>query len=294
MKNLFLISLLIFTGLYSCSDKISINKETTITISTFNMEWLGDGIKDQKVRSEGDYRRFADIIKNMEADIVCCQEVENITALNRIIQYLPDFKCTISNGGGMQNVAFLYRNNVNVEVLGDYEQVAIDPKRNRPGYVLKAKSGGFDFLIMGVHLKSTSRYDNTAEKKEESVETRKLQASILNAWADSVISKTNEKDIIILGDFNDAPKRDKYQSLDILYKNTNLEFLTKDLHSCGKYSNSYTIDNIVVSKSALNRYINSSVRTYDITISYTKEQLEKVSDHCPVIVQFDTKEPDND
>lgn len=294
MKKIFLIILLSISFLGSCSDKITVNNENTLTVATFNMEWLGDGIKDQKPRSEGDYRRFADIIKKTQADIICCQEVENMTALNKVLKYLDDFAGSISNCSGAQKVAFIYKKNINVEIVGDYNPVAIDPSRNRPGYVIKVKDGAFDFIMMGVHLKSTSRYDNTAEKKDESVETRKQQAQIISNWADSIITKTSEKDVIILGDYNDGPKRPKYKSLDVLLNNPNLEFLTKDVHSCGKYSDSYVIDNILVSKSALARFIKNSEHTFDITVMFTKEQLDKVSDHCPVIVQFDKKAPDND
>ena len=72
------------------------------------------------------------------------------------------------------------------------------------------------------------------------------------------------------------------------------EFITKDLYSCGRYSDSYTIDNILVSKSALSRCFIETLTILDITQMYTKEQLKQLSDHCPVIVQFDVSAPDND
>jgi endonuclease/exonuclease/phosphatase family metal-dependent hydrolase len=280
--------------LVSCSNRINTNKEGALNITTFNMEWLGDGINDKNPRKESDYKRFAEIIKNTGADIIACQEVENIQAINRIIKYLPDYKAISSNGGGVQNLAFIYNSKVDFKLIGDYDPLVVEKGKNRPGYLAYCKCGNFDFNIMAVHLKSTSRYDNTEEKKNQSVDMRTEQAAILSKWADSMLTNSTEKDLIIIGDFNDAPQRPKFKTLQILCDNPNLDFITKDLKSCGKFSSQYTIDNLLISKSALKRFIPESLFMLDITSAYTKEQLKSISDHCPVSAQFDCTAPDND
>lgn len=280
--------------LVSCSNNIPEHKANSITIATFNVEWLGDGNGDQKSRSEGDYKRIADVIKKTGADIIACQEIENQVALGRVAKYLPEFNHYVAKPSGAQNLGVLYKSNLSVEVIGNYDPIAIDPKRNRPGLELYVKAGNFDFSMMIVHLKSTSRYDDTEEKRVASVETRLLQAKAIKQWVDEKTQKGKEQDYIILGDYNDAPKREKNGSLGILLSDPNLDFITKDTKSCGKYSDSYTIDNILVSKSALKRCYLESLMTFDFTQSYTKEQLKQLSDHCPVAVQFDTSAPDND
>ncbi len=294
MKKICFSYIFAFVMLISCSNKVPIHNTNSITIATFNMEWLGDGNNDQKARSEGDYKRIADVIKNTGADIVACQEIENQVALGRVAKYLPDFNCYVAKPSGAQNIGVLYKSNLSVDVIGNYDPIAIDPKRNRPGLELYVKAGNFDFSMMIVHLKSTSRYDDTEEKRVASVETRLLQAKAIKQWVDEKTKVGKEQDYIILGDYNDAPKREKNGSLGILNADPNLDFITKDLKSCGKYSDSYTIDNILVSKSALKRCILESLMILDVTQAYTKDQLKQLSDHCPVSVQFDTTAPDND
>ena len=294
MKRLNFICLLCFTILIACSSKIPTQKENALSIATFNVEWLGDGVKDRKDRSEGDYKRIADVIIKSGADIIACQEIENQVALGRVAKYLPEFKSYVAKPSGAQNIGVLYKSHLNVDVIGNYDPIAIDPKRNRPGLELYVKAGNFDFSMMIVHLKSTSRYDDTEEKRIASVETRLLQAKAIKQWVDEKTKAGKEQDYIILGDYNDAPKREKNGSLGILNDDPNLEFITKDLYSCGRYSDSYTIDNILVSKSALSRCFIETLTILDITQMYTKEQLKQLSDHCPVIVQFDVSAPDND
>lgn len=284
------VSMILFSA---CSDKITISKDKTVTIGTFNLEWFGDGINDRNPRSENDYKNIADIIKQMGVDVLGVEEVENGAALDRLIKYLPEYSYYVGKEGRIQNVGVLFKKSVNVEYLGEYMPLAIERGRNRPGLLLSVKKGNFDWLMMVVHFKSTSRYDDTPEKKEESVQVRTLQADILKNWADSVLTYSKEKDLILVGDFNDAPLRKKYQSLNHLYADPNLKFLTDKMSSC-KFKNSYTIDQIIVSKSALKRFVPNSQSMFDFNSSLKPEDAKKISDHCPVFSVFDITAPDND
>lgn len=294
MKRLLLlftsISLLLFSA---CSDKITINKDKTVIVGTFNLEWFGDGVNDRNPRTENDYKNIADIIKQTGIEVLGVEEVENGAALERLIKYLPDYSFYVGKEGRIQNVGVLFKKSVSVQYVGEYMPMAIERGRNRPGLVLNVKKGNFDWTMMVVHFKSTSRYDDTPEKKEESIQVRKLQADILKNWADSVVTYSKEKDIIIVGDFNDAPLRRKYESLDNLYADTNLKFLTDKMNSC-KFKNSYTIDQIVVSKSALNRFVPNSESMFDFNSTLKPEDAKKISDHCPVFSVFNIETPDND
>jgi len=55
-----------------------------------------------------------------------------------------------------------------------------------------------------------------------------------------------------------------------------------------------SIDHILISTSAGTRYLDNSVRMYDFNSSLPDEAAGKVSDHCPVLANFDIKLPDND
>ena len=54
------------------------------------------------------------------------------------------------------------------------------------------------------------------------------------------------------------------------------------------------IDHVVVNNSSRNRALVNSVFVYNIHNAYTKSEIEKLSDHCPVVVAFDIVAPDND
>ncbi|MFM7338910.1 MAG: hypothetical protein ACKO2H_02245, partial [Bacteroidota bacterium] len=144
-------------------------------------------------------------------------------------QYLPDYSAFIGKNGRSQNVGFLYRTSLSIKDLGEYSPIAIDPNRNRPGYVVQIKKGNFDCVLMSVHFKSTSRYDSTDELRIESRNMRTEQSKRALSWMDSILQLGNEQDLFIIGDFNDFPKRKKDQTLQSLAESNTGVFLTSDL-----------------------------------------------------------------
>ena len=221
------------------------------------------------------------------------QEIENMQALNQLLVHLPDYTAVLGSSGKSQNVGFMYKKSLNVESIGEYNPIAIDPNRNRPGYVVKVKKGNFDCFLMSVHFKSTSRFDSTDEMRIESRRVRREQSQKAMEWIDSMKSNNVDQDIFIVGDLNDFPKREKEPTLQALTASTEVVFLTAEMKSC-KFQNFYVIDHIIASKSAQKRFITSSERIIDIFSMYSKEVAEKISDHCPIVMQFDVTQPDND
>jgi predicted extracellular nuclease len=287
--------LLIFSTvlLSSCSTSSTIPPENVVTIATFNMEWLGDGSADDiKPRSEKELKNIARVIEMCNADIIGVEEVKNVTALNRVLKYLPGYSIQLGTRGRMQNVGVIYRNTINVNSPMEYMPVAVRGERNRPGFVVHCKKGNFDWTMMVLHLKSTSRADSTPELREESFRNRAEQAMVVSKWADSVIS-SGEKDVIIIGDLNDYPKRDKNPTLGSMVSNKQLVFLTDNLASCSR-SGWMSIDHIVASSSSASRALRESIHHIALQPAFGKEAADGISDHCPVIGQFDVTAPDND
>ncbi|MDQ1266882.1 MAG: hypothetical protein QG635_2035, partial [Bacteroidota bacterium] len=205
MKKVITIILSVILFSSACSENAPLTNPDTITIATFNIQWLGDGFDDIKPRSSKDYDNIADIIRDLKADIIAVEEVENSAALKIILNRIDGYDFFISNKGSKQNVGIIYRKDISVESLGDYMPLEVSSGETRPGFIVKAQKGNFDFILMAVHFKSTSSYDSTAELKEKSRELRSLQAEATVHWADSIISIGNENNIIIAGDFNDYP-----------------------------------------------------------------------------------------
>lgn len=269
------------------------HKDGTVCVGTFNVEWLGDGIKDQKPRTDEDYKSIAEVISNTGADVLGVEEVENDAAIKNVMQYLPGYSYFCGVAGNKQNVAVIYKNDIKVNIVGEYIPLSIEVGRNRPGLVLECKKGNFDWTMMVVHLKSTSYYDKKEGKEEESRQRRAQQAAILGKWMDSIITNSKEKDVVILGDFNDNPAREN-TSLKAFLSNPNYMFLTDKLATCSENKKYDNIDQIVVSTSAKKRVVPGSVFMYNYRASLPSQVAEKISDHCPVTVAFDITQPDND
>jgi endonuclease/exonuclease/phosphatase family metal-dependent hydrolase len=263
-----------------------------VTIGTFNIEWLGDGNDDLKPRGEDDYRLIADVIERTSADVLGVQEVESQAALDRVLKYLPNYKGTIYNAGIQQNVGVVYKPSaITVTPVGPYMPLTLDRTRMRPGYVVHCKKGDLDWTMMVVHLKSTSRMDSTDALREESRLIRGKQVAMLRSWSDSVVKSTDEKNVVIVGDFNDfTGRRGEQATLTPLINSTEMSFLTGSLKSC-KNPNWYVIDHVVVSRSMKDRMMVFSERVEDPKAFISEKAAGAVSDHCPVVVQFLTRTP---
>ena len=108
-----------------------------------------------------------------------------------------------------------------------------------------------------------------------------------------MLNAGSEKDIILIGDFNDYPTRVTNPTLTSLYENGNIEFITKGMQSC-KYDYMSSIDHIIISQSSKKRYIPNSVRMINFNAALPDVSAEKISDHCPVLANFNIIQSDND
>lgn len=262
-----------------------------VVIGTFNIEWLGDGADDQKPRTESDYKRIADVIERTGVDVLGVEEIENQQALDKVLRYLPSYRGFVHDAGIKQNVGVVYRTPANVSQIGAYEPLTLGIRRMRPGLVLKCSKGDLDWIMMVVHLKSTSRADSTEALREESRVIRGKQAAMLRSWCDSVIKTTPEKDVVVTGDFNDfTGRRGSQATLTPLINSSEMQFLTGSLRSC-KNPNWYVIDHVVVSHTMRDRMVPSSERVDDTHSFLSGQEADAVSDHCPVTVRFVTRTP---
>lgn len=266
----------------------------TVTIGTFNIEWLGDGIEpEQKPRAEEDYAAIAQLITLSGVDILAVQEIENDSAMQRLLRYLPGWRGLLSHGGHRQNVGVLHRSTMQCIPVGDYYPLAVNPERNRPGFVVECRAGNFDWLMMVVHLKSSSRYDSTEELRRTAIAQRRLQAEILAAWVDSLLQYGRERDILIVGDFNDFPKRSRVPTLTALERDTAVVFLTEGMTSCLDHRRK-AIDHIVATTNAAHRWVAERRRMLDHRAMLPDRAANRISDHCLVVGEFEISSPDND
>lgn len=301
LKGIMLVCLMVLIFINGCSRCTEELKEkplkqlnpSEIIIGTFNIEWLGDGFNDRIERTDKDYQNIARIIKESQCDIVGVQEIENFNALAKLVQYLPEYSFFITKDDAPQKVGIIFHKSIKVKYIADYSPLEVEERRTRPGLVAAVEKGNFDFLTLVVHFKATSRFDDTKEKIEQSRMLRTNQAQVVCNWVDSILSRGEEEDLFVIGDFNDTPLRKQFNTLLPLLSNPNLIFLTAQLKSC-KFPTAYVIDHILITKRSLKRYVDNSLSIYNTFQIYPQESAEKISDHCLVYVRFDVTQPDND
>jgi len=256
---------------------------SSLLIGTFNIEWLGDGIDDKNPRNEEDYKNIALVIEDSGAELLALQEVENLESLKRILKHLQNWKFIFTDEDGSQNNCYIFKSYLDLEDNGTFDDLQIDGFGTRKGAVAKLKYGNLELILLNVHLKSTSSYDNTEEKKQISYELRRKQSIEIVEFRDSILNNNISNNIIVLGDFNDNPLRNEKSN--ILTLDSNFFFATKGLESC-KSQYYDLIDHIIISENLINNLEPVSAYVYDFATILTKEQVDKVSDHCPVIVRI--------
>ncbi len=256
-----------------------------ITVGTFNIAWLGDGIDDKTPRTKEDIENIRTVINTLEADILALQEIENSKAIGSIVD-TNKYTIITATYPKEQKTALII--NKNIEIIETYQldAISLGNRDLRPGIVAYCRTNGFDFFVGSFHFKSTSRYDDTPYKKSRSFDMRQEQSAILLDEIKKLIDIKKDKDIILLGDFNDNPSK-KNSNITAL-ENDEFDFLTSDMMSC-KYSIWKSIDHIIVSQSMKSRAKNSSLSMIDINTMFPEEEAKNVSDHCPVIIKFDLK-----
>lgn len=260
----------------------SCSKNNDITVGTFNIAWLGDGIDDKTPRTAEDIQNISQVISTLNADILALQEVENTNAIKAIVD-TNKYTIITTSYPKEQKTALVINKKIEIVETYQLDAISLGNEGLRPGLVAYCRYDGFDFFVGSFHFKSTSRYDDTPFKKSKSFDMRQEQSAILLKEIKKLIDIKKDEDVILLGDFNDNPtkKNSNITALD----NDKFNFLTSNMMSC-KYSIWKSIDHIIVSQSMKSRAKNSTLTMIDINAMFPEEEAKKVSDHCPVIIKF--------
>jgi endonuclease/exonuclease/phosphatase family metal-dependent hydrolase len=261
----------------------SCGSNNEITIGTFNIAWLGDGLDDKEPRTKDDIRNINQVITAINADILALQEIENSKAIQNIVD-TTKYNIFISSYPKEQKTALIISKKIQVLNTYQLDAISLGNEDLRPGLVAYCKHNGYDFFVGSFHFKSTSRYDDTPFKKSRSFDIRKEQSLILVDEIKKLILDKKDEDVILLGDFNDNPS--KNNSNITALENDEFDFLTSDMMSC-KYSIWKSIDHIIVSKPIKNKVVASTLAMIDINTMFDENEAKKVSDHCPIIVKID-------
>lgn len=247
----------------------------SVRIASWNIRQFGD-------RSDLDLNVIARIIKESAIDLLAIEEVKKDgRSVQRLLQALgaPWRAAELSpvTGNG-ERFAFIYRGD-HVRQLAPAASIApANPQVfDRLPYSAFFRANRFDFELIAVHLS----YTDTAR--------RKLEAQALAQYAAELAGRQTEKDILILGDFNEQHSR------------PNIDFFT----ACGwgvsikegtNLSSRETFDNILYNARYTREWSSAGVIRFDETCFANDDKAASaaVSDHRPVFADFIADGPDDD
>ena len=180
--------------------------------------------------------------------------------------------------------AYLYNTETVQFIQGsDYVYNDTNDVFEREPYIASFKIGNFDFVLAGIHTKPEDAYNEIGNL-----------TSVVSAIQ---TAKPNEKDIIIMGDFNADGSYFNEDDTSNLFKASEYNWIiTNDINTTVKTD--YTYDRIVVLDTTLNHeYDAGTAQAFYFDQAYglnNQTFVEEISDHYPVFAQYNTNLEDDD
>jgi len=255
--------------------------EATFELATWNLEYFPQTVNTVE--------EVARIIEALDIDLYAIQEINDTTAFRDLLGRLPEYDGRFSDdvySWGYLKTGLIYRRS----------QISVSRVRQifwddwyaftRPPLVadvVAQRSGArFDFVLIVLHLKAGSDSDDRA-RRQEAVEK-------LKAYLDDEIASGQEKDYLVVGDWNDEldDTGDNVFTA-FLQDPESYRFLTASLTGKTQYA-SYPrygtlIDHILISQDALAEYQAGSTETLRLDEEVDGYDI-KISDHRPVMAVF--------
>ena len=261
----------------------------TAKIAAFNIQIFGKTKSDKTdVMTE-----LTKIVR--EFDIVLIQEIRDATeqTIQNFIEKINQIEGAtysfiqsprLGRTTSKEAYAYLYNTETAQFIQGsDYVYNDTNDVFEREPYIASFKIGNFDFVLAGIHTKPEDAYNEIGNLTS-------VVSSIQTA-------KPNEKDIIIMGDFNADGSYFNEDGTSNLFKASAYNWIiTNDINTTVKTD--YTYDRIVVLDTTLNHeYDAGTAQAFYFDQAYglnNQTFVEEISDHYPVFAQYKTNLEDDD
>lgn len=151
--------------------------------------------------------RLANAIKAIRPDVIALSEVNSEAEVRRIIQELGNdglmyrYTMLANQQRGMQMLAILFRQGIQVTNQRLIPGSDAGQSSLRKALAAHFKSGDFDFLLVGVHLKSS--------RGRAPRHTRTRQMRAIRRFIEERVQATGEQDVLVAGDYNMIPVEDQ-------------------------------------------------------------------------------------
>jgi|ETN07SMinimDraft_1059922.scaffolds.fasta_scaffold14637_2 endonuclease/exonuclease/phosphatase family metal-dependent hydrolase len=256
-----------------------LNWEKGIEIVTWNIEVFP---KSGQITTD----KVAMIIKALNADIFCLQEMSSESAFNRLAEQLEDYTAVFSTATRYSNLAILYKKdsfsvNKQSNVLSNhtYEFAYRPPLRLDMTFTDGQET---DFTLINVHLKCCG----------SGFSRRKASAELLHQYLIE-LKEDGTSNQIVAGDWNDdisdSPSVNSFNMF--IEDSNNFNFVTWDLaNAASNINDSYPsypsfIDHILISNGFFDEANLGEVQTLRLG-DYITQYDATISDHRPVFFRF--------
>lgn len=272
-------------------------KDSTATIAAWN-------IKRTDVDNSGPrVEAIARAIQLLDAEVIVLLEVEPHSRLNLITTRLDTigshYNAAMPTAGQNElGIAILWKDGVTVTDVALIPHSDLDSVQDyRKALAAKFKIGNFDGSIIGVHLKSGRSDSNRNDRTQ--------QAEVIADFVENATSG-NEKDVIVLGDYNMIPATDDLDNDDENFEAMNpggkLFFISSEflrggshLHSNGTFGN--LLDGYAIAQDKTKEFVGGSLQLFPLWQAMNlgrPQYANQVSDHLPVVARFDIVSTDDD
>jgi len=274
---------------YLSLEQGQVAEEKTTNIAAFNIQIFGK-TKSQKQDVMAVLTRIV-----REFDVVLIQEIRDASeqTIQNFVEKInqmegPDYGFIRSERLGRTSSKEAYAYIYNTETVqfiqgSDYVYTDANDVFEREPYIASFKISNFDFVLVGIHTKPDDAYNEIGN---------------LTFVVSSIqVANPNEKDIIVMGDFNADGSYFDEDDTSNLFKASEYNWLiTNDMDTMVKTD--YTYDRIVVLDTTFNHEYDAGtaqVFYFDQVYGLNNQTfVSQVSDHYPVFAQYKTSRLDDD
>ena len=269
-------------------------RAAALKLATWNLEWLtlrpeGDPSlpDDAKPKQLVDIATLAGYARHLDADAVGIEEVDGPAMAARV--FPPDrYRIEMTQDAVVQRVGLAIRNDYAVVRHADVTGLdAAAPgalHRLRSGLDVTIARNGQSLRILVVHLKTGCWERPLQGHGPEACRMLRIQLGVLQGW----IAARRDEGVafVLMGDFNrDMPAHDVF--LDALEQVAPLALATAG-HANPCWGGESFIDHILAGGPARQWMQPDSLRVL-VYRETDPDMKERLSDHCPVSVRFDTE-----
>jgi predicted extracellular nuclease len=235
----------------------------------------------------------SEIILDLDVDLIGFQEIADTNSFRELLRLIPNYdgiySLDIYGGGDYQKTAIVYKKNViqisQIKMLFPDDGYSF-PRPPLQVNVLAGKDQNiFDFTMIVLHLKAFGGAENEAR--------RRSACQKLKSYLDIEILNSQDKDFIVVGDWNDELDDPVNENVFQIFLNDSLNYrfltyeLAKNPTSNATYIGNFqsVIDHMLISKDMQIEYDTGVTEVLKID-SFFSPYRNEVSDHRPVGAKF--------